>query len=91
MPEPFLPKELEALAEEFRKLRRAVESSNSFKKTMLRSLLSGAATAIGASIVATLLVLGLIRFVKSVGLSSWFASSGLEMLLERATNRPPQQ
>jgi hypothetical protein len=85
MPEPLLPKEIEALAEEFRKLRRAVESANSFKKTMLRSLLSGAATAIGASIIATLLILSLISIVRSIGLSEWFESSGLQTLLERAT------
>lgn len=74
--------ETEKLTEEVRRLRRALEKSNSFRRSMAMSLFTGATAAIGATVIASIVLVGTLKFIKSSGLDSVFSVFGVEKTIE---------
>jgi hypothetical protein len=77
---------LEKLDKDIIKLDKNIQNSNSFWKVFLRGLVSGTGTAIGASIVAAIIIGIFVQFVRTAeglpGLKNFFNTIGLERLIQ---------
>lgn len=75
---------LEKLDKDIIKLDKNIQNSNSIWRNFLRGLVSGTGTAIGATIVAAILITILVQFVKTAEgvpvLKSFFQTIGLDRL-----------
>lgn len=74
--------EANALVEEMRRLRKSVDSSVNLRRTFMMGLVSGVGTAIGATVIASVvLVLGF-RFLKAAGVEPLLQSLGIDQAIE---------
>lgn len=77
---------LEKLDKDIRILDKNIQNSNSFWKNFLRGLASGTGTAIGAGVVAAIIITLVLQFIKTAEgvpfFNSLFTSIGLERLIE---------
>jgi len=75
-------KELAGLTTELSNIAVALEKQNSFKRRILLGILFGVGTAIGASIIASLIILTVARFFEVTGLKGWIDTSSTQQLIE---------
>lgn len=78
----LLAKEPDKLIEEMKRLRKSVDASVAFRRTFLLGMVGGVGTAIGATVIASVvLVLGF-RFLKAVGVEPLLRSLGIDQAIE---------